>query len=96
MFLQQVAARLGKTAKGQPQDSQETAKDEDSGSEIDKAIYDELRARRDFGFEQVYAPPLFLGTHERATAVAHSNPRSFAVPYPIANLRRASMTWRAR
>ncbi|CAN0525098.1 unnamed protein product, partial [Ectocarpus sp. 8 AP-2014] len=57
-FYSEVAARLGKTAQGQPQDSQETAKDEDSGSEIDKAIYDELRARRDFGFEQVYAPPV--------------------------------------
>ncbi|CBJ28812.1 conserved unknown protein [Ectocarpus siliculosus] len=51
-FYSEIAARLGKTAQGQPQDSQETAKDEDSGSEIDKAIYDELRARRDFGFEQ--------------------------------------------
>lgn len=55
--LQQIAARLGKTPGGAPtieEDSQPagTDTDGDSGSQIDKAIYDELRARRDFGFEQ--------------------------------------------
>lgn len=57
-----IAARLGKTpGETTPkagEDSQQADPDtdadtdEDSGSEMDKAIYDELRARRDFGFEQ--------------------------------------------
>lgn len=64
MSLHQVAARLGKTAKVQPEDSQEVAKDEDGGSEIDKAIYDELRARRDFGFEQVHTRPFFFSSRD--------------------------------
>lgn len=59
--MPQIAARLGKTPGGAPpeveeEDSQQAdtagASDDDSGSQIDKAIYDELRARRDFGFEQ--------------------------------------------
>lgn len=55
--MQQIAARLGKTS-GEAakveveEDSQQADVDDDSGSQIDKAIYDELRARRDFGFEQ--------------------------------------------
>lgn len=55
--LPQIAARLGKTPGGAPNVEEDSPQadpdtDEDSGSEIDKAIYDELRARRDFGFEQ--------------------------------------------
>lgn len=60
--LQQMKARLGKTPEGasapeaEEEDSQQADTDTDaegdSGSQIDKAIYDELRARRDFGFEQ--------------------------------------------
>eukprot|EP00752_Nemacystus_decipiens_P003796 g3492.t2 len=59
----EIAARLGKTPGGKPKVEENSQQadadadagaeaDKDSGSQIDKAIYDELRARRDFGFEQ--------------------------------------------
>ncbi|CAM9259884.1 unnamed protein product [Pylaiella littoralis] len=54
-FYSEVAARLGKTAEGASKtedDSEEVGEEEDSASQFDKAIYDELRERRDFGFEQ--------------------------------------------
>ncbi|CAM9976453.1 unnamed protein product [Scytosiphon promiscuus] len=55
-FYSEIAARLGKTAEGETskveEDRKEGDKDGEGVTEFDKAIYDELRARRDFGFEQ--------------------------------------------
>eukprot|EP00903_Cladosiphon_okamuranus_P017509 g16127.t1 len=64
-FYSEIAARLGKTpgeaakvegdgrqAGTEAEAEANAGTQDDSGSQIDKAIYDELRARRDFGFEQ--------------------------------------------
>lgn len=60
---------MGKTAKEGASEVEEDSKESESDkdgegvTEFDKAIYDELRARRDFGFEQVNILSILLIPH---------------------------------